>query len=307
MKEFIKLDHAVEILNAHGVVAVPTETVYGLAAKIDSQTALQKIFDTKDRPLFDPLIVHISDLEMLDQYVTNPDPILLKLAKRFWPGPLTLVFDKNSETVSDLITAGSQTVAIRWPQHKLTVELIAKLGTPIAAPSANPFKKTSPTEAHHVRDYFPELAVLDGGSCTVGLESTIVKLSGDTLHVLRPGQITTLDLKNFLQDEGLNLKVVESFDLEGPGSMKEHYQPKAPLYIFKDQKLDLGKSEFKDKRIKVLELDPNPKICARLLYKSLIEGSADADILVMQWHHDLNDPNWSAIFNRLQKAAKVIY
>ena len=307
MKDFINIEHTIKTLNSQDIVAIPTETVYGLAAKVDSESAIQKIFETKDRPLFDPLIVHVSELEMIHKYVINPDPILIKLASKFWPGPLTLIFNKNPKTISDLITAGSTTVAIRCPNHPMTLQVIAKLDEAIAAPSANPFKKTSPTKAMHVREYFPELEILDGGACEVGLESTIVKLNTHNLEILRPGQITKADLINFCRDEKLDLKVIENFNSEGPGSMQEHYQPKAPLYIFKTQEINIDHQDFKNKKIKILQLNSNPKICARLLYKDLIEGSNEADVLVLKWTFSFEDPNWTAIYNRLEKAAKVIY
>ncbi len=310
MREFINLQEAIEYLNADKVVAIPTETVYGLAARVDSETALEKIFKTKERPFFDPLIVHISDLAMLQKYVLNPDPLLLLLAQEFWPGPLTIVFDKNPNTVSDLITSGQPTVALRCPKHPMALALIKTMGSALAAPSANPFKKTSPTEAAHVRDYFPELPILDGGPCDVGLESTIIrwqKIPIPTLEILRPGHISSIDLKHFFIAKKIECEIIENFNSEGPGSMKEHYQPNSPLYIFKNKPMDLELSTFKNKRIEIINLHPNPLLCARTLYKSLIEGSKVADILVLEWTHDLEDANWSAIYNRLEKAAKEIF
>lgn len=342
MKDFVSLEQAIKILTSEGVVAVPTETVYGLAARVDSEKALNLIFKTKDRPFFDPLIVHVSHLEMIYDYIlepsldqskansktqsqtTNygPQGILIKLAKKFWPGPLTIVFNKNPLTISDLITSGMPTVAIRWPNHKLTESLIKTMNTPIAAPSANPFKKTSPTLASHVQDYFPNLDVLDGGPCDFGLESTIVKLNqitsnpnqpiqGETafpcLEILRPGGISKSELEAFFKDEEINIKVTENFEAEGPGSMEEHYQPMAPLYLFLNKKIDLSLTEFKNKKPKVISLPSDPRTCARLLYKTLIDESKNADILVHEWNHEINDPHWSAIYNRIKKAAKVIY
>ncbi len=308
MKEFISIDKAVEVLNSGGVVALPTETVYGLAAKINDVSALKKIFETKARPFFDPLIVHVSNLEMISNLTLNPHPILIQLAEEFWPGPLTLVFDKNPNTVSDIITSGTDTVAIRWPDHSLTEQIISKLNTPIAAPSANPFKKTSPTEADHVRQYFPNLNIVDGGSCEIGLESTIVKLvpESNTLLILRPGQISRQNLIDFFKSKNLNIKVIESFNLEGPGSMKEHYQPSADLYLFKNKPISYDYPEFKNKIVKPIIFPENPFLFARVLYKTLIEESKNVDILLFEWTHDELDSNWSAIHNRLEKAAKVI-
>lgn len=307
MKDFISIEKAAEILKNEGIVAIPTETVYGLAGKIDSKKALKNIFEIKNRPFFDPLIVHVSHLDMIKDYVIDPSPLLIQLAKHFWPGPLTIVFNKNPQTVSDLITSGMPTVAIRQPKHPITQTLIQEVGVPLAAPSANPFKKTSPTEASHVRSYFADLPIIDGGPCDVGLESTIIKLNGDRLEILRPGQISKATLEEFLKKQNLNIHVYENFDAEGPGSMEEHYQPMAPLYLFKNQKIDLNKPELKNKKIKVIEMHSDPRIFARLLYKTLIDNSKDADALVLECHFDSNNDQWSAIYNRLKKAAKVIF
>lgn len=307
MKDFVNEEHALNILKNNGVVAIPTETVYGLAAQISSDLALRSIFEIKKRPFFDPLIVHISHLQMLSDLVLDPHPVLIKLAQKFWPGPLTIVFDKNPNTVSDLITSSLPTVGIRWPNHPLTEKLISKLNVPLAAPSANPFKKTSPTEAKHVRNYFPDLPVLDGGPCEVGLESTIVKLNSNTLEILRPGGISKLEIEDFFNQQKAQIVVVERFDTEGPGSMPEHYQPLTPLHIFLNTPVDLSKDEFKNKKVKRITLPEDARVCARLLYKTLIESSGHSDFMILEWTHDINDPDWSAIFNRLKKAAKVIY
>lgn len=306
MKDFISPQKAVEILHAGDVVAIPTETVYGLAAKIDNQEALKKIFSIKGRPFFDPLIVHIANLKMLSDLVVKPDPILLELAEYFWPGPLTLIFNKNPKTVSDLITADSNTVAVRWPKHKITEQIITELKSPLAAPSANPFKKTSPSEAVHVRNYFPNLDIVDGGQCSVGLESTIVRINNNNLEILRPGQISKTDLIKFLKTKNHALNVTENFNQEGPGSMKEHYQPEAPLYIFKHRPIHFDHLDFVNKKLRIIAFPNNPFLCARVLYKTLIEESKSTDILTLEWRYDEKDPNWSAIYNRLEKAAKVI-
>ncbi len=305
MKDFITTHQATDVLNAGGVVAVPTETVYGLAAKINSEIGLKKVFETKDRPLFDPLIVHVNSIEMINNYISKPDPLLLALAKKFWPGPLTIVFQKNPNSVSDLVTAGADTVAIRWADHPVLQDIITIIKVPIAAPSANPFKKTSPTDAIHVRTYFPYLDIVDGGPCKVGLESTIVRISNKKLEVLRPGQISCAELRKFLKAQGLIFEVVENFDLSGPGSMKDHYQPNAPLHLFQSCKIDYNL--FQDTRFKEIKLNPDPQIASRFLYKNLIENSKNFDVLIIEWDKDADDPNWSAILNRLKKAAKEIY
>ena len=169
------ISKAVKILDNDGVIGFPTETVYGLAANIFSETALRKIFEIKKRPAFNPLIVHIkhfSELEHIAKEVPNDASLL---AARFWPGPLTLLLPKKP-SISDTITAGKPTVAVRMPNHPMALALLEQLDFPLAAPSANPFGRISPTTAAHVASYFPQdlQLVLDGGDCQNGLESTIV-------------------------------------------------------------------------------------------------------------------------------------
>ncbi|MFT7083553.1 MAG: L-threonylcarbamoyladenylate synthase, partial [Nonlabens sp.] len=166
---------AAEILSREELVAIPTETVYGLAGNIYSDTAIKKIFDLKKRPFFNPLIVHIHSVDQIMELATHFPEKAQLLAKAFWPGSLTLIL-KKQPTVPELITAGNDTVGIRIPQHELTLELLRNLPFPLAAPSANPFTYISPTTAQHVKSYFDgELEmILDGGDCENGIESTIV-------------------------------------------------------------------------------------------------------------------------------------
>lgn len=147
------VESAVKFLNAGELIAIPTETVYGLAANAFNEVSVKKIFKLKQRPVFNPLIVHIGSIEDLDKIAKNIPDVAWKLAQAFWPGPLTLLLEKK-EVISDLVTAGSERVAVRVPNHKLTLELLSKLTFPVAAPSANPFMSISPTKAKHVRDYF---------------------------------------------------------------------------------------------------------------------------------------------------------
>jgi L-threonylcarbamoyladenylate synthase len=158
-------------LVAGDVVAIPTETVYGLAASIDSEKGLRRIFSLKERPFFDPLIVHVASLKEASSLVRDWPPIADFIGRYFWPGPLTLVLPK-AERVNSLITSGLDTVAVRYPSHPLTLDLIRLVGTPLAAPSANKFGKTSPSRALHVKSEFPgtDLLILDGGECEIGVE-----------------------------------------------------------------------------------------------------------------------------------------
>ena len=169
------------------LVALPTETVYGLGANALDAIAVAKIFEAKQRPTFDPLIVHIADMEMLGKLFLSPiDPLVFTLAKAFWPGPLTIVF-KKTDLVPDLVTSGLDTVGVRMPSHPMALELIRTSGCPIAAPSANLFSQLSPTRPEHVQKQLTNVAyLLDGGSTNVGIESTIVAVENGETEMLRP-------------------------------------------------------------------------------------------------------------------------
>lgn len=223
---------AVALLKQGQVVALPTETVYGLAGNAFSPQAVASIFETKGRPLSDPLIVHLLDVSWLDRMVTlSPDlkKRVMALAETFWPGPLTLLLPKK-ESVPDLVTAGLETVAVRVPAHPLMREILAATDLPLAAPSANRFGRISPTTAS---DVLAELEgrislILDGGSCHYGLESTIVWLYEDleknlVLQILRPGPITAEMLAPF------GKVITQSIDGKAPGSLKSHYAPRKKL------------------------------------------------------------------------------
>lgn len=218
---------AVALLRADEVVAIPTETVYGLAGRIASETAIRKIFEAKNRPLSDPLIVHVPEVSWIPDLVLDFPDLARELLAAFAPGPLTVLLPK-SDRVSDLVTNASPWVAIRIPAHPLALRLLQELGEPIAAPSANPFGGISPTTAAHVKAGLGGRIpyILDGGPSEVGLESTIVRLSEGKLEVLRQGGIAAEDLALFadlLEKEDTARPVV-------PGSMLSHYAPRKPLY-----------------------------------------------------------------------------
>lgn len=217
------------------LVAIPTETVYGLAANALNAAACHKIFEAKGRPANDPLIVHTLDLEHAEQLAKFSDQAR-QLATRFWPGPLTLVLPKQ-DCIPDIVTSGRQTVAIRVPSHPLTRRLLRLAGIPLAAPSANPFGYISPTTAAHVRDGLGQKisAVLDGGRCQLGVESTILDLTHrNGPRVLRPGSITAASLENAL---GLRLAPTPTptkpaaGGLLAPGMLSQHYSPRTRLVI----------------------------------------------------------------------------
>jgi L-threonylcarbamoyladenylate synthase len=218
------IDQAVQILQNGGLVAFPTETVYGLGAYALNPLAVAKIFEAKERPTFDPLIVHIPNVEGAKALVQNFPPLAERLAEAFWPGPLTLVLPKLS-CVPDLVTAGLPTVAIRCPAHPLALELLRAFGKPIAAPSANLFGQISPTTAEHVVQSLGKRVdlVLDGGSCRVGVESTVLSLVEENPVLLRHGGTSLEDLekvcgKILLPEEGAQVT-------SSPGRLERHYAP----------------------------------------------------------------------------------
>jgi L-threonylcarbamoyladenylate synthase len=218
-----------EQLLRHGeLVAIPTETVYGLAANALDAKAVLKIFEVKNRPHFDPLIIHIGEAEMLNRYVMSVPRWAEELSNEFWPGPLTLVLPKR-EVIPDIATSGLDTVGVRMPDHPLTRELLKRLDFPLAAPSANPFGYISPTSAQHVSDQLGEAIqyILDGGECRVGLESTIVGEINGEPTVLRLGGITVEAIEQVLGS--VKVDISSSSDPRNPGSLEQHYSPRLPL------------------------------------------------------------------------------
>lgn len=240
---------AVAILNQDELVAIPTETVYGLAGNIFSEKAVRKIFEMKQRPFFNPLIAHIHSIEQLEELAQDiPDAAQL-LAKHFWPGALTLLLKKKTH-VPDLITASKDTVAIRMPNHPIALQLLAALNYPLVAPSANPFGCISPTRAKHVEDYFgSKLAmVLDGGSCSKGIESTIVGFENGQAVLYRLGSISIEAIEEVLGT--LKIKNNNETTPDAPGMLSRHYAPDTTTYLVSDVKEFLKK--YQDKKIGVL-------------------------------------------------------
>lgn len=223
------IDRAAEIIRSGGIVALPTETVYGLAADATSGGAVARIYEAKGRPSFNPLIAHVADVEMAKRYVTF-SPLAERLAAAFWPGPLTLVLPRRPDSaVSHLVTAGLDTIALRAPAHPIAQALIAAAGRPLAAPSANLSGTVSPTRAAHVREGLGGRVdlILDGGPCAVGVESTIVKIADDKAVLLRPGGVAREDLEAVI---GKPLEA-PSTAIEAPGMLASHYAPRARLRL----------------------------------------------------------------------------
>jgi len=225
------ISKAAALLRDGKLVAFPTETVYGLGANALDSKAVWKIFSAKKRPLFDPLIVHVSDIGMLKEMGVVLDKRAERLASRFWPGPLTLIV-KRPECVPRLVTSGLETMAIRIPDHPVALKLIRAAGVPVAAPSANPFGYLSPVTALHVEEQLGKRIpmILDGGSCRVGLESTILDITRNPPVILRPGGITVDDISKY---EGPIRHQKGKGKPSAPGQLKSHYAPLKPLVLLR--------------------------------------------------------------------------
>jgi len=236
-----EIAEAAECLRNGGLVAFPTETVYGLGANALDSIAIAKIFEAKQRPTFDPLIVHISDIEQLNVLFEKPvDPLVFRLAEKFMPGPLTIVYKKSS-LVPDLISLGLDTVAVRMPAHKVAHQLIQLAGVPVAAPSANRFGQLSPTSYKHVAkqkmkiDY---LIAADDTENLVGIESTVVLVERNCCTILRPGIITLDDISKALPDTEVKM-AVKNDKINSPGLLNSHYSPLKPLYFLDENTSEL--------------------------------------------------------------------
>lgn len=239
------IEKAARLLRQGKLVAIPTETVYGLAGNAFNEEAVLSIFETKDRPHFDPLIVHSSSAEWVKQHVAEIPPIAATLMEEFWPGPLTLVLPKK-KIVPDVVTSGLDNVAVRVPRHSMAHNLLQLLDFPLAAPSANPFGYVSPTTAQHVNDQLGDRIeyILDGGPTTVGLESTIIGFEEGAPIVYRLGGLSVDVIEDIIGPVEVALN--QSSDPKAPGMLKSHYAPGKPLHFGNPGELI---SEFEGKRI----------------------------------------------------------
>ena len=240
------IKEAVKLLKSGEVVGMPTETVYGLGANALNETAVRKIFAAKGRPADNPLIVHISDFEMIKPLVKEIPELAYKCAEEFWPGPLTMILPK-SDIIPDATSGGLDSVGIRMPSHKTARAIIEKCGFPIAAPSANLSGSPSPTTAGHVfNDMNGRIpAIIDGGFSAVGVESTVISFEGNAIRILRPGFISEQDLKditpNVIIDKGVIAQLEQGAIARSPGMKYKHYAPKADITII-DGSLDAFRS-----------------------------------------------------------------
>jgi L-threonylcarbamoyladenylate synthase len=310
------IDHAVAVLRAGGLVAFPTETVYGLGADAANPQAVGKIFEAKGRPATHPVIVHLADAVQLANWARDIPPAAQRLAKKFWPGPLTLIL-RRTAAVSDLVTGGQETVALRVPSHPVAQQLLAHFGGGIAAPSANRHGRVSATTAGHVhREFGPAVeCVLDGGEAQVGIESAIVDLSGGRPALLRPGSITAAEIEAVL---GVSLAAPASDAPRAPGTLAAHYAPQTPLMLTEgDLALELAASLIRQgKRVAVLALSAHRPLLRGLewiaaprdatayaheLYASLRRlDELGCDAILVE--NPPQTPAWAAINDRLARA-----
>lgn len=308
------IQKAVQLLTDEKLVAIPTETVYGLAGNIFSEKAIKSIFSTKKRPFFNPLIVHIPSIESLENIVTHIPEKAKLLANAFWPGSLTLVLKKSTK-IPDLITAGKDTVAVRVPNHPVTLELLRKLPFPLAAPSANPFGSISPTKPEHVANYFKNdiEMVLDGGSCKNGIESTIIGFENDDPIIYRLGALALEDIEAVIGTISIKNKKEDKPD--APGMLARHYAPKTSTFLVTNISLEVKKhpgkkigvlafnTSLNDKNITeiILSKEGSMQEAASRLYNAMHElDSKNLDIIIAEKFPDSG--LGKSINDRLQRA-----
>ena len=243
-----QIERAAAILRGGGLVAFPTETVYGLGANALDERAVARVFEVKARPRFDPLIVHVAGVDWVARLAERFPPLARDLIDRFWPGPLTLVVPKRP-VVPDLVTAGCPTVALRMPDHPVAQELLRAANTPLAGPSANRFGRISPTTADHVREQLGDQIdlILEGGACRVGIESTVLQLTDDRPILLRPGG-TTLEEIQEVAGEVLvpadGSVAASPGGLASPGMLPQHYAPRTPLVVSTRETASVGERKL---------------------------------------------------------------
>jgi L-threonylcarbamoyladenylate synthase len=315
---------AADALRAGDVVALPTETVYGLAANALDPVAVARIFEIKGRPSHNPIIVHVSEVAMARRFATRWPVEAAKLAQSFWPGPLTLIVPKSAD-IPDIVTASGPTVGLRWPSHPFMQAVIRECGFPLAAPSANPSNSLSPTNANHVRETLGERLrlIVDGGQSQVGIESTVVDVTTEPPCVLRPGMIHAESLLAALGGTALNVAgAAGAGTLKSPGQLDKHYAPNARLVVrhWSDdahllrQLAEIG-ATLRETQVVAYSHIPamsglggvsviphDAEAYARALYGELHRCDAEgARWIVVEAPPD--DPEWLAIADRLRRAA----
>ena len=298
------IDEAVEVLRSGGLVAFPTETVYGLGADAANPHALRRLFAVKGRPLDHPVIVHVARADQLDEIGRDVPPVAHALANAFWPGPLTIIVRRHPDRIASEATGGRDTVGIRVPDHPIALALLEAFGSGIAAPSANRFGRVSPTTAQHVRDDLgPDVdLVLDGGPCTVGVESTIVDVTGAEPVILRVGGIGDEQLATVV---GAALAQHTSGEIAAPGTLASHYAPNARVELVAADALDHRAAQLRaqGRIVGVLEAPANVGDYARMLYQRLrdLDGQG-VDVILASPPTD-TDGVGAAVADRLRRAA----
>jgi L-threonylcarbamoyladenylate synthase len=299
----LSIDQAAARIRAGGLVAFPTETVYGLGANALDAAAVRRIYELKNRPATSPLIVHVASAQMAREITAEWPAAAEELAKRWWPGPLTLVLPKRA-TVPDIVTAGLPTVGVRMPAHPVALALIEQAGVPIAAPSANLFTGISPTTAEHVRAAFGNaVEVLEGGPAQVGIESTVVAIENGKLRLLRPGMISLGDLESAVAPEAAH---------PSPGMHARHYSPRTPLFLVRDSsELPQGRGAYVSWRgnapivARSVRMPADAPSYAARLYAMLHELDAEnLEWIAVELPPD--EPEWAAIHDRLRRAAGAV-
>jgi L-threonylcarbamoyladenylate synthase len=318
------VNRAAKLLSAGDVVALPTETVYGLAANALDENAVAKIFQIKGRPSHNPIIVHVSGIEMARSCVLKWTELAGKFSKAFWPGPLTLVLPR-AEKIPAIVTAGGATVGVRWPSHPFIQAVIRECGFPLAAPSANLSNRISPTNAEHVRAQLGGKIslIVDGGQSQVGIESTVLDLSADLAEILRPGMIHVESLAAVSGGEsGDRRRAAGGAAFRSPGLFPKHYSPKAKLLVLKWNDDDDLKTQLVTRHLspvncfviahtiipagfgaeKVSVIPHDAEAFARALYAELHRcDEAGTELIVVEAPPDT--PEWSGIADRLRRAA----
>ena len=297
-----EIDECVKALRAGSVIGIPTETVYGLAAIATNKSAINLVFTIKERPTSHPLILHIADVSMLDDWATNISSETRALSKQFWPGPLTLILHKSDKVLTE-VTGGRDTVAIRCPNHSVTTKLLKKLNDAVVAPSANKFGKVSPTTAKHVvNDLGSDISiVLDGGDCSIGLESTIIDCTTTPPQLLRTGAITA---EQILRECNITV-VAASGESRASGMLEKHYAPVCRVVVVSSSQEGLIEAQryvadgFK---VRLLDLTEDLDKFARLLYSSLRTADLDEINVAIVVRAPMKGIGF-AINERLEKAA----
>ena len=299
------LRRAVALLRAGRLVAFPTETVYGLGANALDTEAVHGIFTAKGRPATSPLIVHVDSVEMARTLATVWPPTAEALAAQFWPGPLTLVLPKKA-CVPDRVTAGLNTVGLRIPAHPLALALIRAAGLPLAAPSANRFTELSPTTAAHVREALGNRVdlILDGGPCSVGIESTVLSLAGDVPCLLRPGMITQAQIESVIGP--VSLPAPSRGAHAAPGMHPQHYQPKTALFVGPPRVEGRGAYLWWSEQrpsARLMQMPADPSAYAAALYETLHRLDLEGLDYIAVEPVPLS-VEWAGIRDRLNRAAQ---